>query len=209
MTVAAVSITAVLAGLLAATPAGRRSRRAILKLSASTGFVAVAVSAGAPDTAYGRWVLVALALGWIGDAALLSGQTRWFLTGLVAFLLAHLGYVAAMATQSLSSAGGLVGAGLMVPTAVAIGWWLLPHVRRAMKGPVVAYIGAISVMVVACAAAAAGLGPPEVLPGAVTFAASDIFVARHRFVSPGPENARIGLPLYYAAQIVFALSVAG
>lgn len=207
MTLAAALATIVLAGLLAATPRSRRRLRAGLKLTASTGFLVTAIAAGAFDSGYGRWVFVALALGWVGDAALLSGRTTWFLIGLGAFLLAHLAYVGAMSTQRLALAGGAVAAAAMAIVATAILRWLLPHVRGAMRGPVLAYVGVISVMVVACAAAAAGVGPVEVLPAAVAFAASDVFVARDRFVSPGPENGRIGLPLYYTAQVVFALSI--
>jgi uncharacterized membrane protein YhhN len=51
--------------------------------------------------------------------------------------------------------------------------------------------------------AAAG---PQLLIGAVMFAVSDIFVARDRFVSPSVANRLWGLPLYYAAQLIFALS---
>ena len=43
--------------------------------------------------------------------------------------------------------------------------------------------------------------------GAVLFYVSDIFVARDRFVTPSPLNQRIGLPLYYAAQIALAFSI--
>ena len=35
---------------------------------------------------------------------------------------------------------------------------------------------------------------------------ADLFVARERFVSPAFGNRAIGLPLYYAAQILFAVS---
>lgn len=207
MTASAALVTAVLALGLAATPRTRRRLRAALKMAASTGFVVTALSAGAVDTAYGRWVLVALSLGWIGDAALLSGRSRWFLTGLAVFGGSHLAYVGAMATQPMSIPGGVVAAAVMAVTAAAILRWLMPHVGGAMRTPVLAYVAVISAMVVACGAAAAGGGPHEVLPAGAAFAASDVFVARDRFVAPGPENGRLGLPLYYAAQIVFALSV--
>ena len=50
-------------------------------------------------------------------------------------------------------------------------------------------------------------GSPVILAGAVTFYASDIFVARERFVKPGFDNTIIGLPLYYAGVTLLALSV--
>jgi hypothetical protein len=39
------------------------------------------------------------------------------------------------------------------------------------------------------------------------FYVSDIFVARDRFVAPSPWNQRLGLPLYYTAQLALAFSV--
>ena len=46
-----------------------------------------------------------------------------------------------------------------------------------------------------------------ILPAAILFAVSDIFVARDRFVAPTPKNAFLITPLYFGAQALFALSV--
>src|SRR5688572_29019495 len=70
-----------------------------LKLAASASFMAVAWLAGASGTAYGRWVLAALALGAMGDALLLSRHSRMFLAGLGVFLLAHAVYALAFALR--------------------------------------------------------------------------------------------------------------
>jgi len=69
----------------------------------------------------------------------------------------------------------------------------------------VSYLAAISLMVVLASGTMAAAGP-QLLIGAVMFAVSDIFVARERFVSPSVVNRLWGLPLYYAAQLIFALS---
>ena len=81
---------ACVAALLLAERAGSRWGRVLLKLGASSSFVAVAVSLGAPGSVYGRWMLAALLLGWLGDALLLSRQPPAFLAGVGAFLLSHL-----------------------------------------------------------------------------------------------------------------------
>jgi hypothetical protein len=47
----------------------------------------------------------------------------------------------------------------------------------------------------------------EVRLGALLFAASDLAVARDQFVRPGLANRMVGLPLYYAAQVLLALAV--
>ena len=44
------------------------------------------------------------------------------------------------------------------------------------------------------------------MTAAVAFYLSDVSVARDRFVAPGFGNRIWGLPLYYAAQLLFALS---
>jgi uncharacterized membrane protein YhhN len=45
------------------------------------------------------------------------------------------------------------------------------------------------------------------LAGAIGFLASDVAVARERFVARSPWNQRWGLPLYYASQLLLASTV--
>ena len=61
--------------------------------------------------------------------------------------------------------------------------------------------------VLSLSAVAAG-APPTLALGALAFAASDVSVARERFVAPAFANGAWGLPLYFAAQLVLAGSVA-
>jgi uncharacterized membrane protein YhhN len=117
--------------------------------------------------------------------------------------------------------------GLLLP-ATLVGRWLWPHLGADVRGPVVAYIAVITAMVAAAAGAVAGalngpsilvvaahtsgtpfpgwLWPTAVMTAAVAFYLSDVSVARDRFVAPGFGNRIWGLPLYYAAQLLFALS---
>ena len=50
-------------------------------------------------------------------------------------------------------------------------------------------------------------GPMILIPGAILFYVSDIFVARQRFVSAGYSNSILGLPQYYTAVWCFAVSI--
>lgn len=184
-------------------PTGHR----LLKMLASSGFIWVAVSVGPFGNAYGRAVIAALVLSWIGDLLLTFPARAAFVGGLVSFLLGHVAY---------SIAFGILGVNPAVAAIVALGlavvawllWrWLAPHVGD-MRGPVVAYVVVITIMVVA-AVGAFGAGATALLPiGASLFYASDIAVARNRFVAPGPVNRLVGLPLYYLAQVLLA-STAG
>jgi uncharacterized membrane protein YhhN len=220
------ALTAPLVGLLLLGEKRDAPWRGWAKGAASTGFIATAVAAGAADTAFGAWVLAALCLGWIGDIALVSAQRKWFLLGLGSFLLSHLTYIGAFATVRPNAlVAVLVAVGLLVPAGL-VGRWLWPHLSADMRGPVVAYIAVISAMVAAAAGAVAGAGPSApaaavltsgkpfpgwlwdaaVMTAAVAFYLSDVSVARDRFVAPGFGNRLWGLPLYYAAQLLFALS---
>ena len=78
--------------------------------------------------------------------------------------------------------------------------WLSPHTGSLTK-PVLAYILVITAMV----ALAAGTGRLDLLAAALLFFCSDLAVARQRFLKKEPLNKAVGLPLYYAGQLLFAL----
>lgn len=179
-----------------------------LKMLASTGFIAVALSVGALSSSYGRIVLVALALSWIGDLLLTFSSRQAFLGGLVAFLLGHVAYSIAFGTIGVNPVVGAISAVVIAIIAVFVWRWLAPHVGE-MAAPVVAYVVVISVMVV-LAFGAFGNGAPWLIPvGATLFFVSDLFVARNQFVAPGIVNRVWGLPLYFLAQVLLALSATG
>ena len=95
--------------------------------------------------------------------------------------------------------------GIAAAVGVATLVWLLPHIAASMKFPVIAYIGIIAAML------GFALHPVQsvmVRLGGPLFAASDLLVARHRFVFSDDRNRLWGLPLYYSSQILIALSVA-
>ena len=178
----------------------------LAKPLASALFVAAALAHGALDSGYGRAVLAALALSWLGDVLLIPARRPLaFQAGIAAFALAHLAYVIAFASRGVDPArAGLCA----LPAALALlaaARWLRPHLPAEMKTPVRAYMGILSAMLVAAVGASAA--DPRILAGAALFYLSDLTVARDRFVAPGFANGAVGLPLYYAAQLVLALTV--
>lgn len=188
--------------------------RYLTKPLASAAFIALAVFQGAlGGESYGLWILLGLVLGAVGDVALMFPSDRAFLAGLVAFLLGHVAYVVAFAVVVPPSAWlGLTAVPPLVAAALVLRW-LWPHLG-AMRGPVIVYIVVITTMTVAALAAQAGpvaLAPRQawlLTVGAVLFFASDIAVARNKFVAPGFANRAWGLPAYYAGQCLLAWSVA-
>lgn len=195
--------------------------RVVAKLVASAAFVLLGVDAfriGHDPTrvAFGQWIFVGLVLGAIGDAALLGRGKRWFLAGLVAFLLGHLAYViAALVIEPVAtwlSLGGMLVALPVIAGAIALA--LLWPRLGAMKLPVILYVITIVTMVVAAIAVARGTTLPapqrlRFVAGAGLFFLSDLAVARDRFVARERTNKLWGLPAYYAGQLLIAWSVIG
>jgi len=180
----------------------------IAKPLASAGLFALAVTAGAADSAYGRWILAGLALSFGGDVLLIPHAAVAFRSGLVSFLMGHVAYAVGFAVLGLDlRVAGAVALPVAVVAFVALRW-LGPHVSGPMVFAVRAYVVAISVMVVLSAGASAHAGDLRILAGATLFFVSDLAVARDRFVSPGFGNRLWGLPLYFGGQVLLALSVA-
>jgi uncharacterized membrane protein YhhN len=182
--------------------------RLAAKPAASACLIAVALVAGATDSTYGRWVLVALVLSAVGDVALLGRSTVAFMLGLGSFLLGHVAYAIAFAARGIDWPAALVAAVVLAGPALIVIRWLWPHVPRNMQPPVAAYASIISLMVASAVGTVAFEADGRILAAAVAFYCSDLAVARDRFVAPGPINRLWGLPLYYAAQFVFAWTVA-
>lgn len=201
---------ACVAGLLWADRAGCGAGRVLMKLGASSCFVALALVLDALGTVYGQWVLAALALGWLGDALLLSRQAPAFLGGLGAFLLSHLCFATAFLQPGPFSLAAVAVATLgALAFGTAVLRWLWPHLPQPMQAAVLAYVAVILLMNIAAAGHAVASGRWAGLAGALLFALSDLAVARDRFVRPGFANRLWGWPTYFAAQLLLAASVAG
>jgi uncharacterized membrane protein YhhN len=209
VTAAALATAVALGVLLLAEWRGWRAGVWVAKPLASTGFLVLALAAGATGSAWGRAVLVALGLSWLGDVLLIpKGARAAFLAGLASFLLAHLAYAVAFALRGVEPAACAVAAlGLAGPLWVAARW-LWPHVPARMRPPVVAYGAAITGMLVMALGSRGFPGQVVIALGASAFFVSDLAVARERFVAPGLGNKLWGLPLYYGGQLALAVSVA-
>jgi uncharacterized membrane protein YhhN len=176
---------------------------------ASLAFIWTGIAAGALDCTYGQLVLAGLLLCLVGDVLLLPhDRPAVFRAGVFAFLAGHLAYSAAFVTQPLDPFGLAAGVVLL---AVVVGGtlrWLAASLPPDMVWPVRVYmivIGAMSAL--ACAVTAAD-GPWAVAVGALAFTASDISVARDRFLRHEFLNRAWGLPLYYGAQLLLAATPA-
>jgi uncharacterized membrane protein YhhN len=152
----------------------------------------VALFAASVMAAGGSWVLVlALALGAIGDLALSRPGERAFLVGMLAFSLAHLAYLVL-----LIAAGGGVESVMVLPSILMIlfgissEWWLAPHTGT-LRWPVRGYV----VIILAMGLAALGLPAGNIwaLAGAMLFVLSDFILAIETFLLSPDHRLRRGL----------------
>ena len=213
MTISTISIllaAACLAGaLVSVLGEWRRSDpiRSAAKVAASTAFIAIAAINGAAASFYGRAILAALVFSWVGDVLLLSARNSFLTAGIAAFLLSHFSFAAAF--MSLAADLTALAAALLIMSAFGAVMlrWLWRHLDNFYRLAVPVYVLAIVVMTSLAAAVSAASGSYAALAAAIIFTVSDIAVARDRFVMRSIVNKAWGLPLYYAAQIVFAVSV--
>ena len=202
--------TLAVAALLVAERRGSQRGKWLAKPVASAAFVAAALASGALESAYGRLVLLGLGLCLVGDVLLIPlRRPAVFRAGVFAFLAGHVAYTVAFLTQPLDRGwlvAGVTGLGL----ALFVVWgWLQPRLEPSMRGAVAAYLLVIGAMASFALAFTGAGGPATVAIGALAFTASDVAVARDRFVQEGFLNRAWGLPLYYAAQLLIASSPAG
>lgn len=207
-----VAAPALLFGLLYARKKNRVGPVLVLKTVLSFLFVLLALTASHGNFIYYRYIISGLVLALVGDVCLAIPRRVAFQVGLVAFLIAHVLYIAAFAALSSPAEWWPVA---LATEAVFVGGvffaWLAPHLGR-MRIPVFLYTatagltlaGAISLFL---NVQKAQPGAAVILAGTSLFVISDLFVARHRFITPSFVNRLYGLPLYYAGQFLLAFSV--
>lgn len=145
----------------------------------------------------------ALALSALGDFFLaLKDQSRFFVPGLAAFLVAHVAYlIAFLPHASVPGIGAIVA---ILVTVVAAGLLIVriaPKLGR-LRVPVFAYFAVIMAMV----AAALSIREASWIlgAGAIVFAFSDSLIAVRKFLSPFPRIHEAVWITYIAAQFMIA-----
>ncbi|MGC9520363.1 MAG: lysoplasmalogenase [Anaerolineae bacterium] len=161
------------------------------------------------------WFLAALVFSLAGDVFLMLPGERWFLPGLVAFLIAHLAYIA-----GLNASLPPVQVWMLIPIAAALDLVVLRPIvagaRRSGAGemavPIVVYGVILSLMWVSgwvtwfrptwtpTARACVSLG-------ATLFFASDLMLAWDRFVERSQILHVLVIVTYHLAQLALALVI--
>jgi uncharacterized membrane protein YhhN len=170
--------------------------------------VAIALANGAAGTAYGRWVLGALVLAFVGDVLLVpEGAGATFLAGVAAFLAAHVAFSAAFVVRGVAAPAIEGGAFVFLPACVVGAVAFARRVKGALRLAVAVYTVVLSIMAILALGTFGAHGGAAIALGAIAFYLSDLSVALDRLVRPSFVYRAWGLPLYYAAQMLFASSV--
>jgi uncharacterized membrane protein YhhN len=183
-----------------------RSTESWAKPATLVALLVTAAVLGAADSTPGRWLLVALVFGLLGDVALLGESLGRFRAGVAAFLVGHLAYLACFATLGLPRPGWSWAVVVVLIASVVVTRDVVPATHRldgaALSVPVAVYTLAIAAMLVC----AWFTGEWLVALGATVFVASDATLSVDRFVRPLPRAHLLVMVTYHVGQ---ALIVAG
>lgn len=162
------------------------------------------------NSTYTFGAILGLVFSMGGDIALMfQDDKKAFRIGLVLFLLAHIVYAAIFTIMGRFS--GLSAVCTLVLLLSGIGIYRLIQANLGpMKGPVIAYVLIISLMVIQAAGVFSNqkitnLQALMMVLGALLFYISDVILAANRFWRPWKYN-RISLAFYYSGQMLIAMS---
>lgn len=159
-----------------------------------------------PDGPMRRWWTAALIASMIGDIFLIRERMSWFIPGVVAFLLAHVAYVAGFLDRGVNVAPLLAGVALMAILLLSLGPTILASAHAehpALPFGLGIYVLTIAVMV----CCAWGSGSVLAAVGATLFAISDGVIGFTKFVQALPYQRLIIIVTYHVAQALLVLSL--
>lgn len=174
-------------------------------------FIITALIQNHQNTDYSYIILSGLMLCLIGDICLIFFfNKKVFTAGLAAFLAGHIMYI--IAFFKFGKTGPVVYAASIITIIISSFIFIkLKPFLGSMKKPVIAYIAIITAMVISAFSFRENASLSitlrySIAAAALIFFTSDIFVARHRFVKKEFLNRAVGLPMYYSAQFIIAIS---
>lgn len=164
-----------------------------------------------PDAqpAFTLGITVGLLFSLGGDVALMFESNRWFLIGLVLFLVAHVVYAVVLTVFNGFYPQDLVTAALLLALSIPIYLYLRPSLGS-MNLPVIGYMFVITFMVNRALSTFFGdtfttTQAWLLSVGAILFWLSDLVLAINKFRHPFRNN-RYSLYLYYGGQLLIALA---
>jgi uncharacterized membrane protein YhhN len=176
----------------------------VCKPLATIGLLTLALVLEPADPTVRAFFVVAVGLSLVGDVALMLPSDR-FVLGLGAFLLAHVAYIAGLATMITSPVAVILAAVILAVVTAPIARRILAAVSGGMRVAVGVYL----VAVVGTPVAAAAAGDLLATGGALAFLASDALIGWNRFVQPLGVAPVAIMVLYHLGQTGLVLSLVG
>jgi uncharacterized membrane protein YhhN len=154
---------------------------------------------------YGAQLLVGLVLCLVGDVVLLGRSDRAFLGGLIAFLAAHVAYIAAFRRIPGEAPiwWGVLTVAIVVAAVIVTA--ILPILRASGRDGIPLLVYALVVGGMAALAWATGLVVVGI--GATLFLASDALIAFDRFVRPVAWGQLVVHITYHLGQLLIVLGM--
>lgn len=157
-----------------------RSVRLFTKPATLVALIGVAIALDPVDPTIRTWMVIGLVLSLAGDVFLLF--EKYFIPGLVSFLLGHIAYVVALQTADQNLGWALLGLALVVVSIAVVARRFVVKLAsgegRELVGPVIAYVIVISSMVIS----AFGTASLTAIVGATLFYVSDATLAWNKFL---------------------------
>ena len=178
----------------------RRSVRYVFKPATLVALIGVALALDPADSRIRAAMVVGLVLSLAGDVFLMLDE-KWFIAGLVSFLLGHIAYVVGLQLAPTSVPWSLVGLLVIGACVATVGRRIVRGVSAGdhpeLVGPVIAYLVVISAMVVS----AFGTTGAWAVVGASLFYASDATLAWNRFLEVRRFGPLAVMVTYHLGQI--------
>ncbi len=186
---------------------GDRTTERWAKPATLVSLIVVAVAQGAGTSTPGRWLVVALVLGLVGDVLLLERSTTRFQAGLAAFLVGHLAYLVCFTTLGLDRPSwAWIGAAAGL-AALGVARGVLPATQRSDGPGLSVPVGIYMLVITAMLVTAWATGELLIGIGSLVFVASDTILAVNRFVRPLPRADLLVMVTYHVGQALIVLGV--
>lgn len=178
----------------------------LCKPAAMVALIGAAIALAPDDPAVKAAFVTGLVLSLAGDVFLMLPSDR-FLYGLLSFFAAHVAYVLGFVLAGPDPVLLVVGLLAVAAGVILVGRPLVVRVKAGdqaeFAGPVMAYMGVISAMVVT----AVGVGNPFGIGGALSFYASDATLGWNKFVTEIPHGRLAVMVTYHLGQFLLVLSL--
>jgi uncharacterized membrane protein YhhN len=138
-----------------------------------------------------------------GDITLDIDRTRFFMVGLIFFLIGHLFYIGVFLKAFKYDRKNFLYALPILIVSVVL-WILFSTIPLAQRIPVLVYLCVISVMTTL--SSFTQFSTKLVFWGAVLFMTSDIIIAINKFFHPIPNSTLYNIGIYLVAQLLLAVS---